>query len=616
MTVAFDFETHGIESRPDYPPRPVGLAYAIEKTGKSGYIAWGHPCNNNGTPRQAAALLHDAWRGKYGPMVFHNCNFDIDVATTYFDLEWPDELYDDTLFLAFLDDPRAATLSLKPLALKYLNRKAGERDELYEWIAANVRIDGKKIAKSKLGAYICMAPGDLVGKYATADATMTLKLFRKLEKIVRDRGMRDAYEREIALVPTTLEMERTGLRVDRPGLVKLRDGLESVLDKQDFRIRKILKLEPGFNLDSPDQLGQVLVDRKKLSRPTLTPTGKQSTAKDTLIDTCNDPILVKHLMIRSITGQYLSGFVRSWIARAERTGGYIQPRFNQVRDREGDGKGGTRSGRFSSSLPNFQNVPANVEDAQNPEALIMLIDELASVGILNFTGLREYFLPDPGKYWVVADYSQQELRILAHFEGGELMHQYLRDPKLDVHKWVQQKIKDATGREFSRKFVKTCVFMQIYGGGAKKLAAKLKIPVADAYALRAAVLGALPGVKTLMDTTKGPIVTWGGRHYDVEEPYIAEGDPDSEGEVYTFEYRQLNYRIQGSAADCTKQGMLNVAKALPECRIALQVHDEIAVMADRKDQAEIVAKAMCDVEFAVPMVVEPKLSKVCWGRAA
>jgi len=615
MTIALDFETYGIESRPDYPPKPVGLAYAIEG-GESGYHAWGHPTKNNSTPNEASKLLRDAWRGRYGRVIFHNCNFDIDVAQVWFDLDmqWPKQ-YDDTLFLAFLDDPRAPTLSLKPLSLKYLNRRAGERDELFEWIAENVRVDGKKITKTKLGAYICMAPGDLVGKYAEADATMTLKLFNKLAKIVRDRGMWSAYEREIALVPTTLEMERTGLRVNRSGLIKLQSALEDVQERHEKSIRKILRVGADFNIGSSDQLGQVLVERNLLTRTTLTPTGKQSTAKDTLIDTCSNPVLVRHLSMRALTDQYLTGFVRPWIDRAGKSDGYIQPRFNQVRDREGDGKGGTRSGRFSSSNPNFQNVPANAEDSQNPETLFALIDELADVGILGFTGLRQYFLPDQGKYWVVADYSQQELRILAHFEGGELMHQYLRDPKLDVHKWVQEKIKSATGKEYPRKFIKTCVFMLIYGGGGPRLAAKLKISVNEGYALRAAVLSALPGVQRLMDSTKGAIITWGGRIYEVEEPYITQGTPDSEGEIYTFEYKQLNYRIQGSAADCTKQGMLNVRHRMPECRIALQVHDELGVMTDTLEQARSVADAMCEVEFAVPMIVEPKMSKICWARA-
>jgi DNA polymerase-1 len=374
-----------------------------------------------------------------------------------------------------------------------------------------------------------------------------------------------------------------------------------------------LRVPETFNVDSGDQLGAALVRAKKISKATLTPGGKQSTAKDTLIDTCNDPKLVKLLSIRSVADKYLTGFVRPWIEKAAKTGGYIQPRFNQVNRGE---DGGARSGRYSSANPNFQQIPNNVEDSPNAETLLELTDALAEIGLRGFIGLRDFFLPDPGKIWAAVDYSQQELRILAHFEGGQLMAQYLRDPTIDVHKWVQELIKKATGIEYQRKFIKTCVFMLIYGGGAKKLAWKLKIDLPSAYQLRSNVLKVLPGVKVLMDTTKGQITTWGGRIYDVEDPITIDAGPDDPGELLTFEYRQLNYRIQGSAADCTKTGMIQVHRAMPECRIAVQVHDELGIMIERKEQARIAADAMCAVEFGVKMLADIKLSRTTWARAA
>jgi DNA polymerase-1 len=609
--IFLDFETDGIESRPKYPPKPVGLAYAIdEQPGK--YLAWGHPVKNNSVPRDGAAILEKAFRGDYGPCVFHYCIFDIDVAMTHFNLPFP-KAYHDTLFLAFLDDPCAPALKLKELAAKYLHRRAGERDALYDWISANVRVNGRKVPKSQLGAHICDAPGDLVGKYASADIVMTRGLFEKLYPLIKQRGMLPAYEREIAVVPITLEMERTGLRVDEPGLKKLSGALEQLVDGFDTRIRKALHVPETFNVDSGDQLGEALVQRKLLTRPTLTPGGKQSTAKDTLIDTCNDPKLVKLLSVRSVADKYLTGFVRPWIEKAAKTGGYIQPRFNQVNRGE---DGGARSGRFSSADPNFQNIPSNVKDSPNVDTLLLLIEALVGIGFEGFIGLRNYFLADPGKIWAAIDYSQQELRFLAHFEGGPLLAQYLRDPTMDVHKWVLELIKRKLGIEYPRKFIKTCVFMLIYGGGGKALARKLKVDIKLAYQLRNAVLDALPGVKTLMQTTKSRITTWGGRIYEVEDPVFITSGPDDDAELMTFEYKQLNRRIQGSAADYTKQGMLNVHRALPECRIAVQVHDELGIMVNDEEQARIAADAMCEAQLGVPMLADIKLSRTTWARAA
>jgi DNA polymerase-1 len=521
----------------------------------------------------------------------------------------------DTLFSAFLDDPRAETLSLKPLAAKYLRRRAGERDELYEWIAANVRVGGKKVPKSQLGAHICQAPAKMVGRYAMADAEMTLNLHDKLHRIITARGMGPAYQREIDLVPITLEMERTGLRVDVQGLVKLSFALEQVVVNFDKNIRKVLRVDDTFNVDSGPQLGAALMKAGKLSKPTYTATGKQSTAKDTLIDTCNDSKLVMLLAVRGVADTYLNTFVQPWIARASKTGGYIQPRFNQVRNRNEAGQGGgARSGRYSSSNPNFQNVASNAEDSSNRDTLLLLIAALAEVGFPEFIGLRDYFLPDEGKIWAAIDYSQQELRILAHFEGGPLMAQYIRDPRMDVHTWVQQLIKERTGTLYERKFIKACIFQQLYGGGAKSLAKKLKIDLKSAYRLRSDIFAAMPGVKSLIDNTKGAIVTFGGRHYDVEAPKFFPGDQDTEGEWASYEYRQINYLIQPSAADYTKMGMLEVHRDVPECRIACQIHDELSMQVESKEQAVAIASSMCKPKLCVPMLADVKLSRETWAR--
>ena len=624
--IGLDFETEAIGPRPaQYPPKPVGLAWRKDDR-TSGYIAWGHPTNNSpGNPRaQATKLLRDAFSGMHGTPMFHNGPFDIEVAMAHFGLGWPVD-WGDSMFLAFLNNPRDPTLALKPLAAKYLGRKAEERDELKEWILANVT---GATAKT-WGAFIAKAPGDLVGRYAETDVEMTRGLAYKLGTNVVRRGMEPAYRRELALAPITMGMEQTGIRVNVHGLRKLENALARMLVDLDYGIIERLggesALPDEFNLDSGAQLGAALVASGKIppEKMIVTANGNQATSMDVLLATCADKRLVEVLALRSVVVKYLQGFVRPWLESAERTGGYVNPQFNQIRNRTEEGRGGgTRTGRYSSSNPNFQNIPSNVEESKNSAILKLLAIRLVAYGVIGFRGLRDYFLPDPGTWWVAADYNQQELRILAHFERGKLMAEYLRNPKLDVHAWVQDMVNTQTRSNYPRKFIKTVVFGLLYGMGAGKLATSLGITEEAAAKLRKGVLDALPGVKALMRNTKGQITTWGGRVYDVEERKILQGEKDHEtdtyddGGEYTFEYKQLNYLIQGSAADCTKQGMLNVRHAVPDARIAIQVHDELGVMVSSKAQVRKITDAMCDLAFTVPMIVEPKLTRTTWAQAA
>ena len=213
--ITLDFETEAIQPRPAYPPKPVGLAVRWE-TGKTEYLAFGHREENNSTKEQAARVVRAAFRGDHGPVLFHNGIFDIDVAQSAFGIKrWPKE-YEDTLYLAFLDNPRSDSLSLKYLAEKHLGMKPNARDRLREWLTENIAEVRAK--PSSFGAYICAAPGNLVGKYAMDDVKMTHRLFKHLGASIEERGMLDAYQRELDLTPVTLSMENTGLRADIRGL--------------------------------------------------------------------------------------------------------------------------------------------------------------------------------------------------------------------------------------------------------------------------------------------------------------------------------------------------------------------------------------------------------------
>lgn len=610
MSITLDFETEGIQSRPDYPPKPVGVA--IELNGVREYYAFGHQTGNNCSREAAARVVRAAFRGVHGPVLMHNSIFDIDVAMTHFGVGPPKEFH-DTLYLAFLMDPRSESLSLKPLAERYCGIKPRARDAVFDWLSRNVA-EVRKSPK-RAGEFICAAPGDLVGKYAEDDVRMTEAVWKKLYRPVCEQGMQQAYLVERDLTLATLDMESNGVRVDVKGLKDLHGALVKFIAVADKMIRRTLGVGADFNVSSGPQLGTRLAERGLLSKVVKTATGKQSTAMAVLLETCTDAKLVELLQLRAVAEKYRSTFVEPWLAQAAKTGGRVMPRFNQVRNRASDGTGGgTRTGRYSSADPNFQQIPTNADESRNGEVLMLLAKKLKRMYGVEFHGLRHYILPDKGMYWAAIDYSQQELRILAHFEKAALCAEYNRNAKLDVHAYVQTMVKAATGVEYPRKYIKTVVFGLIYGMGAFKLAKMLNISNDEGYRLHQGVLAALPGVRDLMRSTRGTIWTWGGRRYDVEPPAVYDGDEDTEPETRSFEYKQLNYLIQGSAADCTKRGMLNVLQAGIDCRIALQVHDELGVMVKSKKDAERVRDAMCDMHFNVPMRAEVKLSKKSWGE--
>ena len=611
MTTTIDFETEGIQKRPFYPPKPVGVA--IKEMGRKGrYYAWGHPSGNNCSFAEGARAVREAMRDPN--CVFHNSIFDMDVAEIHLGAK-PAGTVHDTLYAAFLLEPDAVSLSLKNVAERWAQWPPEERDAVHAWLIANLpqfRLKRDQ-TPNKLGASISLAPGDVVGRYAIGDVDRTEMIYKIGMRDLRKTGMMEAYLREVALTPITLEMERTGIRCDVRKLKKDLPYFQTEFEDTKKRIYR--RIGYTFNIASNEELFNALNDTDRLSEIIRTPKGNPSTAMKVLHETCTDKQLIVELGIHSVLETYLSTFIGRWIELAEAKDGYIHPSFNQVRDRADNG-GGTRTGRYSSSDPNFQNVAGDVEGAKNEHVLQELARRLKRRG-LEFIGLRDYILPDPGCAFVSADYSQQEPRILAHFEQGRLTRAYLDNPQMDVHDFVRQLIKDTVGTDYPRKFIKVVGLGLMYGMGVDKLASGIGQDRQVAQQVKNAYLLALPGIKELqkelkvLAMAKQPLVTWGGRRYFCEEPRMIDG------QVRTFEYKMLNTLIQGSAADCTKQGMLNVRAACEHTRIALQVHDELlcCVPVGRvKHQVPLIKEALEAVKFRVPMVTDPSVGEKSWGR--
>lgn len=166
-----DFETEAIDFGSGKSPTPVGVAVKhLDRP--SQYHAWGHPTENNSTFEKGRKILTDIWNSDE-PLLFHNAKFDVSVAMDHFSLPYPVGRVHDTMFLAYLNNARERTLALKPLSEKYLGIPPDEQDEVKDWILAHV----PKATKKTYGAFICEAPGELVGRYAVGDVDRTYALY-------------------------------------------------------------------------------------------------------------------------------------------------------------------------------------------------------------------------------------------------------------------------------------------------------------------------------------------------------------------------------------------------------------------------------------------------------
>lgn len=616
--VTIDFETAGIESRPKYPPRPVGVS--IKRQGyRPKYYAFGHPAGNNCTIVEAKTRLKQIWDSD-DELLFHNSKFDLDIAQTFFKLALPPvSRIHDTLFLVFLNDPRQKSMGLKPSAEAILGQPPEERDAVCDWLITNQPIPGVKISTSKKsphtwGRYISHAPVDLVEPYANGDVQRTEALFLKLHPSIIARGMQAAYERELKLMLVLLEMERYGLPVGMKKLTADVDFYQNRLVEIDKWLDQQLSCT-GVNYSSGEQLMEVLIRAGKVDTATIprTPkTGKYQTNKEALASSIQDPVLLSILKYRSQLGTCVNTFMNPWLETAKLSGGYIYASWNQVRQdyHSGDNVVGASTGRITST-PNFQNIPKEFEVNEDAFQLVFgkHMEEYPWMPLV-----RSYVVPFPDEYLIDRDYSQQELRIFAHFDDGHVKEQYIQNPWLDMHNYARDELAKM-GLFYDRKPVKNTNFGLIYGMGVGKLAAKNGMTYADASVLKFAVLKLYPGLNEMYIDMKirsranQPVHTWGGREYYCEPPALVNG------RLQEYDYKLVNVIIQGSAADCTKEAMIRFAKAKdPSWRLLLTVHDELAASARQlKPAMRCLKECMNSIEFDVPMLSEGSYSKKSWA---
>ena len=434
-----------------------------------------------------------------------------------------------------------------------------------------------------------LSPTDIY-KYACEDADVTLKLKNILEKELETNGVKELFEEiEMPLVPVLAYIERNGVRIDTEALKETSRHFTIRMREIEEEIYKLAGME--FNVSSPKQVGEVLFDRLKiLEKAKKTKTGQYVTSEEVL-----ESLKGKHQIVEKILDyrglkKLLSTYVDALPELINPKTGRIHTSFNQTV---------TATGRLSSSNPNLQNIPVRDDDGKE---------------------IRKAFIPDDGCEFFSADYSQIELRIMAHLSEDDNMIEAFREEQ-DIHAATAAKIykinMDEVTRE-QRSKAKTANFGIIYGISVFGLAERLNVDRKEAKELIDGYFENYPKVKAYMDESirsardKGYIETIFKR-----KRYLP--DINSRNAVVRgyAERNAINAPIQGSAADIIKVAMIRIYKRFMDesikSKMILQVHDELNFSVLREEKEKVQQIVISEMEAAYKMKV-PLLADCGWGQ--
>ena len=565
---AFDTETTSL----DYMvAEVVGVSFAVEP-GAAAYVPLAH--NYTGAPDQLdrdavlealRPLLEDAETAKVGQHLKYDANVLANHGITL------RGIHDDTMLESYILDAAGSRHDLDTLALKYL----GQQTIHFEDIAGK---GAKQLTFNQV-------PIEQAAPYAAEDAEVTLRLHQMLsENLNQTPSLSTLYrELEMPLVPVLSRIERNGALVCRDTLASHSQELgERILSLE----AKAHELAGGsFNLGSPKQLGEILFNQLELPVLRKTPKGAPSTAEEVLAELALDfplpAVLMEYRSLSKLKSTYTEKLPEMIDART----GRVHTSYHQAV---------TATGRLSSSDPNLQNIPIRTEEGRR---------------------IRQAFIAEPGCKIVAADYSQIELRIMAHLSQDEgLLNAFANE--LDVHSATAAEVFgvgiDAVSGDQRRK-AKAINFGLIYGMSAFGLAKQLGLGRNEAQDYIDLYFARYPGVANYMARTRelaheaGYVETLKGRRL-----YLPEINAKNRQRQQAAERTAINAPMQGTAADMIKMAMLAVddwlAGSTIDARMIMQVHDELVfeVEADAVDElCETVGRLMSEVGLLdVPLLVE------------
>ena len=501
--------------------------------------------------------------------VGQNLKYDLEVLRNY-DVELKGEMW-DTMIAHYLIQPELRH-NMDYMAEVYLNYKTIHIDELI----------GPK-GKNQLSMR-SLSPTD-VYEYACEDADITLQLKNKLEPELKKHDCEDLfYQIEMPLMPVLAEMEMNGVCIDTNSLAETSKQLTHRMLEIEQKIYELAGEQ--FNIASPKQVGDILFAKMKIiEKPKKTKTGQYVTSEDVLQQLRHKHeivgLILDHRGLKKLLGTYIDTLPKLINPRT----GHIHTSFNQTV---------TATGRLSSSDPNLQNIPVRGEDGKE---------------------IRKAFVPEPGCLFFSADYSQIELRVMAHLSNDENMIEVFREGK-DLHAAtaanIYKKPIDEVTRD-ERTKSKRANFGIIYGITVFGLAERLDIPRDEAKMLIDGYFETFPQVHDYMEKSKeiarqkGYVTTLFGRRRYL--PDINSANATVRGFA---ERNAINAPIQGTAADIIKVAMIHIFRRFKaegiRSKMILQVHDELnfSVFPEEKEKVEhIVLEEMQNAfQMQVPLVAD------------
>ena len=431
---------------------------------------------------------------------------------------------------------------------------------------------------------------EAVCNYACEDADVTLQLKEVLEKELKDNGAdRLFYDIEMPLVPVLAYMERNGVCVDTEALKETSRHFTARMKQIEEEVHQMAGME--FNISSPKQVGEVLFDKLKITdKAKKTKTGQYVTSEEVLESLKNKHQIVEKILDYRGLKKLLSTYIDALPQLINPRTGKIHTSFNQTV---------TATGRLSSSNPNLQNIPIRNEDGKE---------------------IRKAFIPEEGCEFFSADYSQIELRIMAHLSGDKNMIEAFQEGD-DIHASTASKVYkiglDEVTRE-QRSKAKTANFGIIYGISVFGLAERMNVPRSEAKELIEGYFQTYPQVKEYMDMSiakareNGYIETIFGRKRFL--PDISSHNAVVRGYA---ERNAINAPIQGSAADIIKVAMINIYRRFKDenirSKMILQVHDELNFSVYPEEKEKVQHIVIEEMEKAYAMQV-PLRADCGWGK--
>jgi DNA polymerase-1 len=575
---AFDTETTSL----DYMrAEVVGVSFCVEP-GEAAYVPLAH--TYEGAPEQLGRevvlerlrpLLEDEGRDKVG----QNLKYDMSVLARH-GIALAGVRF-DTMLESYVIDATGSRHDMDSLALKHLGHRTTHFDEVAGKGAAQLTFDQVEIEPAS--------------HYAAEDADVTMRLHRTLwPKLAQAARLRQLFEQiEMPLVPVLSRIERTGVRVDAGMLAEQSQDLARRMDA----IIEAAHAAAGetFNLASPKQIQHILFEKHDLPVRAKTPKGQPSTAEYVLEELANEHELPRLILQHRALAKLKSTYTDALPARIDPLTGRVHTSYHQAV---------AATGRLSSSEPNLQNIPVRTEEGRR---------------------IRKAFVAEPGNLLLAADYSQIELRIMAHLSGDEgLLAAFAAGE--DIHRATAAEVFGTAPGVVTaeqRRRAKAINFGLIYGMSAFGLARQLNIPRAEAQEYIDLYFGRYPGVKVFMDRIReqardsGYVETVFGRRL-----YLPEIASRNVQRRQYAERTAINAPMQGTAADIIKQAMLRLDAWLrdsgADARMIMQVHDELVleVAVEAVDTVrEAVVKLMTGAaDLSVPLLVESGIGRD-WDEA-